>query len=198
MDQPTSYVYLIAAPELGPGRVKIGVTQHHPKIRLSHLQTGSPVRLTLLYFVEGNDATERLLHAYFGSYRQHGEWFEFGNVDPVGALNDAMRLIRKAAEPYDPYRRFPVRTPVQVEDAQQRYQDRRNAIITRLLIHGSLSKGQMAEACGIPVGSVGRIRNRMQSEGVILITPRKPGEPHLVTLNLNHPDVVALLPASIT
>lgn len=70
-----SYVYFVLCDPLNA--VKIGVTTQL-KQRMSALQTGCPVRLQLLGYVEGDRATESRLHQYFdraGYYTGVGEWF---------------------------------------------------------------------------------------------------------------------------
>jgi hypothetical protein len=67
------YIYFIQAPDCGP--VKIGFTTDHPKRRLTQLQTGSPVELTLRAMIRGTHKDELSLHAQFAANRLHGEWF---------------------------------------------------------------------------------------------------------------------------
>lgn len=55
--------------------VKIGFTAGDPTVRLNKLQIGSPVKLELLGYVEGDDVIERQLHWRFKSHHSHGEWF---------------------------------------------------------------------------------------------------------------------------
>jgi hypothetical protein len=85
-----SVIYVIGAPEISPGRVKIGVTGGDPYARMKDLQTGSPVRLELLHQEPGGREVERALHQVFTRYRLHREWFEFGELDPVAELRAAM------------------------------------------------------------------------------------------------------------
>jgi hypothetical protein len=80
-------VYLVGA-ESGTGLVKIGTTTTAVSKRLSALQTGSPVRLTVLWTTPGGVALESRLHRIFAAYRRHGEWFDLGP--------DAVRAIRGA------------------------------------------------------------------------------------------------------
>lgn len=55
--------------------IKIGSTTRSPDIRLSDLQTGSPVRLSRLSLMRGGVDEERAIHLRFGRLRSHGEWF---------------------------------------------------------------------------------------------------------------------------
>lgn len=55
--------------------VKIGYTKFHPQSRLNGLQTGSPICLELLAFIDGNTALERAFHDAFAELRWQGEWF---------------------------------------------------------------------------------------------------------------------------
>ena len=67
-----SQIYCICAGETGP--FKIGRTTKL-KTRLSELQTGSPVKLTLMAFSEGDNKTEKIIHGLLADFRMHGEWF---------------------------------------------------------------------------------------------------------------------------
>jgi hypothetical protein len=73
-------VYLIGSYDVRP--VKIGVSEN-PEKRLKSLSTGSPVPLQLLWSAPGGAALEAALHEYFQPYRVYGEWFDFGDEDPV-------------------------------------------------------------------------------------------------------------------
>lgn len=92
----SGFVYLIA-PEAVYARdeealkvVKIGFTKSHPKVRLSTLQTGSPVTLELLAYFDGDLELERALHCAFDELRWQGEWFRLDRKlgDFVGYLVD--------------------------------------------------------------------------------------------------------------
>lgn len=58
----------------GRGHIKIGISDN-PASRLDALQTGSPVRLTLLCSYPGTEEDERRLHGEFEHDRVVGEWF---------------------------------------------------------------------------------------------------------------------------
>ncbi len=66
--------YLVLAEDIG--RVKIG-TSRNERVRLSVLQTGSPVPLKLILSLPAKDYPEEALHVSFARFRTHGEWFEF-------------------------------------------------------------------------------------------------------------------------
>lgn len=80
-------IYIIGAPELGNGRVKIGYTGRPVRFRLAALQTGSPCLLFLRAEFEGTESIERNLHEYFAKERLHSEWFEFGLRDAVAEVS---------------------------------------------------------------------------------------------------------------
>lgn len=69
----------------GTPAVKIGVTTDLRK-RLKDLQTGSPIPLTLLWKTPGTRGLEAEVHTFLDPYRTHGEWFDFGSVDPVALV----------------------------------------------------------------------------------------------------------------
>ena len=71
-DAAIGIVYFIG-PEVGP--VKIGYTTNLPS-RLKRLQSGSPVRLSVLAAaLEQEMIQERIYHFRFAEHRLHGEWF---------------------------------------------------------------------------------------------------------------------------
>ena len=88
-------VYVIGAP--GARVVKIGRSVDIAR-RLPMIQTGHPERLEVLWTTPGGPLLEGWLHAEFSAYRRHGEWFDFGDLDPVST-------VRSAAE------RFQLRLP---------------------------------------------------------------------------------------
>jgi hypothetical protein len=81
--EKTSWLYVIGV--VGATPIKIGVSVD-PKERLAYLQTGSPLPLVLLWKIPGSFELEGDLHTFFDPYRLHGEWFEFGSVDPVALV----------------------------------------------------------------------------------------------------------------
>ncbi|MFJ9690356.1 GIY-YIG nuclease family protein [Streptomyces bacillaris] len=81
-------VYVIGSP--GSHFVKIGFSKT-PQKRLSTLQIGSPVPLTLLATFEGGRDLETSLHRHFASRRRHGEWFELG-ANPLEAVGAAASI----------------------------------------------------------------------------------------------------------
>ncbi|MFI1177853.1 GIY-YIG nuclease family protein [Streptomyces melanogenes] len=85
-EEPRRWVYLVGSPHMRI--VKIG-TSSAPQTRLRDLQTGSPVRLHLLWTTPGGPDLEAALHAHFSPYRVHGEWFDFGEEHPVSIVSAA-------------------------------------------------------------------------------------------------------------
>lgn len=84
-----SFVYVIGSTEGYPGSlVKIGVTTDLRK-RLQTFQSGSPVRLAVLWAVPGDQSVELWLHREFSVERRHGEWFELG-PDPVKMIQEKL------------------------------------------------------------------------------------------------------------
>lgn len=66
-------IYFIQAIDTN-GPIKIGSTNNIQR-RLPQLRMASPVPLTLLKFIEGDETTETKIHLYFSHLRLHGEWF---------------------------------------------------------------------------------------------------------------------------
>lgn len=95
MTQPkTQYVYLIGSS--GSSLVKIGTTNNVAS-RLKSIQNMSPAPLSVLWQVEGGFALERALHERFHQYRQHGEWFDFGQRNPVTVVSKAAASLAHLA-----------------------------------------------------------------------------------------------------
>lgn len=89
----TSSTYLIGAE--GSPLVKIGFTSGKPKSRMSSLQTGIPMKLSLLWSTEGD--YEQDLHARFDTYRVIGEWFDLTSLgDPVTVVSGAVQELQPA------------------------------------------------------------------------------------------------------
>lgn len=187
-------IYVVAAPEVSPGRVKIGFTAGTTTARLRDLQTGSPVKLEVLYETEGNMSTERILHTLFAPRRIHGEWFDFGDLDPVTEVSGAVQLLRDAVEPYDPNRMTKPDPRVINDGRTVSYEERRDAIITALILHGRMSLRKLAPLADMSVRTLRRIGDRMVAEGVV--TPFAPGRADqgvFMTLIPEHPAVASLL-----
>ncbi|MEV5204173.1 GIY-YIG nuclease family protein [Streptomyces sp. NPDC053720] len=93
-----SSVYVVGAE--GLASVKIG-TSSNPELRLTRMQTGLPLKLSLLATFPGGRALEKALHGHFGEYRRRGEWFDLTSFgDPVAAVRRAVSaLLPWNAEP---------------------------------------------------------------------------------------------------
>lgn len=79
-----TYIYVIGSDEVRP--VKIGMSDD-PVSRLKTLQTGNPFRLHIRLMVQSDRSLEGLLHRHFKDVRTQGEWFDFGDADPVKAVH---------------------------------------------------------------------------------------------------------------
>jgi len=77
---PLTYVYVVGANDCRP--VKIGKANSVQE-RLRGLQTGSPFQLEVRLSVQAPAVLETDLHAYFAAFRIKGEWFDFGQCDPI-------------------------------------------------------------------------------------------------------------------
>ncbi|HFT7414450.1 GIY-YIG nuclease family protein [Stenotrophomonas maltophilia] len=85
-------VYFIGEDENGCCPIKIGVAKNIAE-RKRNLQTGNPLVLKLLGWIEVADAfeLERQLHQHFKSARSRGEWFA---IEPADILPILMRAGR--------------------------------------------------------------------------------------------------------
>jgi hypothetical protein len=77
---PLTYVYVVGTSDYRP--VKIGKA-NSVQDRLRSLQTGSPHQLEVRLSVQAPAVLETDLHAYFAAFRIRGEWFDFGQRDPI-------------------------------------------------------------------------------------------------------------------
>lgn len=68
-----SCVYFVVQDETG--HVKIGVTSSDPKGRSAAIQTCSPLRVTLMATMPGDEEEEIALHIKFWHLHVRGEWF---------------------------------------------------------------------------------------------------------------------------
>jgi hypothetical protein len=81
--------------------VKIGIAKD-PKARMATLQTGHPMKLSLLWTFDGD--YERELHEAFARLRVRGEWFDLGRLggDPVQAVRAVVAAIEDRARQLTP------------------------------------------------------------------------------------------------
>lgn len=88
---PVEVVYIMRAPGHRP--VKIGTAGEVDK-RAASLGTASPVPLEVLWTTPGDHTLEKALHEEFKEFRLHGEWFDFGDRDPVQMVANAVNAIK--------------------------------------------------------------------------------------------------------
>lgn len=89
-DMPRSldgWVYVIGP--TASSVVKIG-TARNVKHRLSALQTSHPEKLEVLWTTRGGRGLERRLHGDLKAFRIIGEWFDFGENDPVQTVSECV------------------------------------------------------------------------------------------------------------
>ncbi|MGW7460945.1 GIY-YIG nuclease family protein [Streptomyces sp. NPDC054797] len=95
-----SSVYVVGAE--GLASVKIG-TSVKPEQRLSQMQTGLPITLSILAVFPGGPRLERALHEHFAPYRMRGEWFDFTPLgDPVDVVRTAVDELGTVVGPESP------------------------------------------------------------------------------------------------
>lgn len=88
----SSVVYIIGSKQARP--VKIGTSTNSPQ-RLASIQMMSPVILEIFHEHPGEYDLEAWLHTKFKRYRIHGEWFDFGELDPVATVSAAIGYYEK-------------------------------------------------------------------------------------------------------
>lgn len=91
--QPTTVVYFVQSGSRGP--IKIGIATDVKK-RLSSMQTGNPVPMTLMASVPGSIEIERGLHQRFNVGRIANEWFE---RDTPGLMETVEHVLRHGELP---------------------------------------------------------------------------------------------------
>lgn len=91
--EPPGWVYVIGSSLRGI--VKIGYA-FDVELRMESLQTGSPVRLWILWKIRGTPLLERRLHDRFAAERIHGEHFDFGDADPMEQIREAVSELAAA------------------------------------------------------------------------------------------------------
>lgn len=178
--KPVQWVYLVGSPLVTP--VKIG-TSRNPAQRLSDLQIGSPVPLLLLWRTPGTRELERMLHDYFVHYRTHGEWFDFGTLNPIAAVAGALSLFgyRLPANPAP----APAPAPVVqlVEKSGPEVETESAAVVPKApsghdgtileavcSAEGPIRQKEIGEQFGIPKGSVSKSVRRLIDAGLITRT----------------------------
>jgi hypothetical protein len=80
------FVYVISP--AGSSTVKIGTSVDVPS-RLRGMQTSHPELLIARWSCPGNVELESFLHRRFDPIRVKGEWFDFGDADPVAEVSAA-------------------------------------------------------------------------------------------------------------
>ncbi|MGW3563560.1 GIY-YIG nuclease family protein [Streptomyces sp. NPDC000941] len=74
-------------------RVKIG-SARNARNRLAELQSGNPNPLRILTTIEGGRLLEGLIHDHLKRFRGIGEWFDFGEANPIHMVTDAVQALR--------------------------------------------------------------------------------------------------------
>jgi T5orf172 domain len=97
--EQSEWVYIIGPAESSV--VKIG-TAKNVKRRLGGIQTGHPEVLVIRWYTPGDRKLEDALHERFKSLRKTGEWFDFGDLEPVAQVRAAVEAIisAPAVEPH--------------------------------------------------------------------------------------------------
>ena len=99
-----TFIYVVGA--AGHRPVKIGKADDVQE-RLRALQVGSPYPLRILLAARADRRMEYALHDRFRPYRRHGEWFDFGDLDPVAEVALAVGQLAYTLD--DPARSVPKR-----------------------------------------------------------------------------------------
>jgi len=160
------WVYLIGSEVIRP--VKIGVS-NDPEARLDDLQTGSPVPLLLLWQAHGGQGLESALHKRFAAHRTHGEWFDFGDADPILTVAEEAERLGYGPLPATPLPRKPV-TPAPQPIGRVKPDTVRGRLLDALA-DGPASPHDLAHRIGINRGSIYRPVERLVRQGHIVWLP---------------------------
>lgn len=160
------WVYVIGSLVVRP--VKIGVSDD-PEERLDDLQTGSPVPLVLLWQVHGGQRLESMLHERFAAYRTHGEWFDFGDDDPVLTVAEEAARLGYGPLPVVPLPRKPV-TPTPQPAGRVKPDTVRSRLLDALA-DGPATPRNLAQTVGINRGAAYRPLERLVTQGHVLWLP---------------------------
>jgi hypothetical protein len=90
-EAPRDHLYVIGA---GDSIVKIGRSMS-PPARLRNIQTGNPMKLRILHVVPGAGHLEDDVHQEFSVRHLGGEWFNFGESDPVAEVCKAIEKVQE-------------------------------------------------------------------------------------------------------
>lgn len=94
-------VYVIGCE--GSRLVKIGsATDLERRRRSLATMSANPVTVLWQSTKEHGRRTEAKLHEAFRGYRQHGEWFDFGEEDPVALMEVEIKRITQTNSPVRP------------------------------------------------------------------------------------------------
>ena len=88
---PQGYVYAIR--ETLSQKVKLGYSDNVTRRYKQH-QSSNPNPLELLWHTPGNRDLEDALKERFMKFRIHGEWYDFGTLDPVKEVSRAVHQIQ--------------------------------------------------------------------------------------------------------
>lgn len=126
-------------------RVKIG-TARDVEGRLAELQTGNPNRLRILITFAGGGALERLVHRKLGRFRVAGEWYDFGEANPIWMVEDAVQALRQAGE-------FPTEEGLKALMKAPKEPTVKERIVLALKAHGApMTLDELAVSVGIVGG----------------------------------------------
>ncbi len=86
-------VYFLGEAENNCSPIKIGMTRGNIELRKRNLQTGNPLKLLLLGWIETPEAIqlEKQIHKRFEATRGRGEWFDLVPSDILPVLMEAGR-----------------------------------------------------------------------------------------------------------
>ncbi|GAA2770315.1 hypothetical protein VO63_19895 [Streptomyces showdoensis] len=151
-------------------RVKIG-SAGNARNRLMELQSGNPNPLRILATVEGGRLLERLIHEHLKRFRGIGEWFDFGEANPIHMVTDAVQALRDKGL-------FP--SPEGLEELRESQKRSPSALTVKEKILASLKAGvapmtvhEVATATGVSVPHLGVKLSELKSVGLVSNSERR-------------------------
>lgn len=163
----SSYVYVIGM--VGQRPVKIGHSGN-PWSRLQALQTANPIPLELRAAYVGGRELEEQLHERFADIRMHGEWFDFGNADPLVHVSEFIRSAGPTREVEAFAHGLRYERPVKfVRPPRVAAEDREVQIMDHLRDNSGQSLSQVARSIGASKSVVKRLLDRMLTERKVIL-----------------------------
>ncbi|MEV4968839.1 GIY-YIG nuclease family protein [Streptomyces sp. NPDC024062] len=155
-------VYVIGS--VADRRLKIG-SAGNTRNRLVELKSGNPNPLQILATIEGGRLLAGLIHEHLKRFRGIGEWFDFGEANPIHMVTDAVQALRDE-------RLFPPPEGLEeLRESQKRYPSEptvKENILAALKASGApMTVNEVAANTGISAPHLAVKLSQLQSSGLV-------------------------------